>query len=153
MIFCSKLSKFRFDRTLEKFDYFCGKKFDMKKLIFAILLLVSFSGNSQVTIVKDPRIDDLVKAQIPAANPEIIGYRLQLAFDTNKGFIDDARSRFAAMFPKVDTYVEFIAPHYFLKVGDFRTQLEAEKIKVSTTQQFPTCFVVKEKINLPRIDQ
>ncbi|MNJ83710.1 hypothetical protein D3C87_11320 [compost metagenome] len=126
----------------------------MKNVILVVsLVLVSFSGNTQVTIVKDSRIDELVKAQGQAATPEISGYRLQLTFDTSKSQIDDARSRFAAMFPKVDTYVEFVAPHYFLKVGDFRTQLEAEKVKASSTQQFPTCFVVKEKINLPRIDQ
>lgn len=126
----------------------------MKNVILvASLVLVSFYGNTQVTIVKDSRIDELVKAQGQAATPEISGYRLQLTFDTSKGQIDDARSRFAAMFPKVDTYVEFVAPHYFLKVGDFRTQLEAEKVKAASTQQFPTCFVVKEKINLPRIDQ
>jgi hypothetical protein len=76
-----------------------------------------------------------------------------LAFDSNKSFIDDARSKFAAQFPKVDTYLEFVAPHYFLKVGDFRTQLEAEKVKAATSAQFPTGFIVKEKINLPRIDQ
>lgn len=126
----------------------------MEKLILiTVLSLISYFGNAQVTIVKDARIDDLVKAEAQSGTPEITGYRLQLAFDTNKSFIDDARSKFASMFPKVDTYVEFVAPHYFLKVGDFRTQLEAEKVKASTTQQFPTCFVVKEKINLPRIDQ
>lgn len=126
----------------------------MEKLILiTVLSLISYFGNAQVTIVKDGRIDDLVKAEAQSGTPEITGYRLQLAFDTNKSFIDDARSKFASMFPKVDTYVEFVAPHYFLKVGDFRTQLEAEKVKASTTQQFPTCFVVKEKINLPRIDQ
>lgn len=126
-------------------------------LLIASFAWISAAANAQVTIVKDSRIDDLVRAQgqvvAPATGPEINGYRLQLTFDTSKGAIDEARSRFAAMFPKVDTYVEFIAPHYFLKVGDFRTQLEAEKVKAATTQQFPTCFVVKEKINLPRIDQ
>lgn len=130
----------------------------MKKTILSSLLaLISYCGNSQVTIVKDSRIDDLVKAQgqviPPATTQEIIGYRLQLAFDSNKSLIDESRAKFVSMFPKVDTYVEFIAPHFFLKVGDFRTQLEAEKIKASTGAQFPTGFVVKEKINLPRIDQ
>lgn len=123
-------------------------------ILITILLFISHFGNAQVTIVKDSRIDDLVRAQGQSSQiSEIIGYRLQLAFDSNKSFIDDARSKFAAMYPKVDTYVEFVAPHYFLKVGDFRTQLEAEKVKAGTAAQFPTGFVVKEKINLPRIDQ
>jgi len=126
----------------------------MKKgFLIATLLLISYAGKAQVTVVKDSRIDELVKAQGQNATPEINGYRLQLAFDSNKSFIDDSRAKFAAQFPKVDTYVEFVAPHYFLKVGDFRTQLEAEKVKAATSAQFPTCFVVKEKINLPRIDQ
>ncbi len=124
-----------------------------KVILITILSVISYFGNAQVTIVKDDRIDELVKAQGQANTPEISGYRLQLAFDSNKSFIDDARSKFAAQFPKVDTYVEFVAPHYFLKVGDFRTQLEAEKVKAGTAAQFPTGFVVKEKINLPRIDQ
>lgn len=130
----------------------------MKKTILSsLLVLICYCGNSQVTIVKDSRIDDLVKAQSqivpPATTQEIMGYRLQLAFDSNKSFIDESRAKFVSMFPKVDTYVEFIAPHFFLKVGDFRTQLEAEKVKTATAAQFPTGFVVKEKINLPRIDQ
>lgn len=130
----------------------------MEKLILITALsFISCFGNAQVTIVKDSRIDDLVNAQGQTASTGaslgINGYRLQLAFDTNKPFIDDARSKFVSMFPKVDTYVEFVAPHYFLKVGDFRTQLEAEKVKAGTAQQFPTGFIVKEKINLPRIDQ
>lgn len=124
-----------------------------KVILITVLSFISYFGNAQVTIVKDGRIDELVKAQGQSNVPEITGYRLQLAFDSNKSFIDDARSKFAAQFPKVDTYVEFIAPHYFLKVGDFRTQLEAEKVKAGTAAQFPTGFVVKEKINLPRIDQ
>jgi hypothetical protein len=128
--------------------------FAMEKVILITMLsVISYFGNAQVTIVKDGRIDDLVKAQGQSSAAEISGYRLQLAFDSNKSYIDDARSKFAAQFPKVDTYVEFIAPHYFLKVGDFRTQLEAEKVKAATAAQFPTGFVVKEKINLPRIDQ
>lgn len=128
----------------------------MKKVILITgLSIISSFGNAQVTIVKDSRIDDLVRAQgqSTTSTPEISGYRLQLAFDSNKSFIDDARSKFSAQFPKVDTYVEFVAPHYFLKVGDFRTQLEAEKVKAATVSQFPTGFIVKEKINLPRIDQ
>jgi hypothetical protein len=39
-----------------------------------------------------------------------------------------------------------------LKVGDFRSKQEAEKIKSSLVRDFPACFVVKEMVNLPRID-
>lgn len=130
----------------------------MRILIIAALLVCGNSfAQGEVKIVKDNRIDALVRNEStivpPATSPQITGYRIQLFFDTSKSSVDDARARFVAMFPKVDTYVSFTAPHYFLKVGDFRTQMEAEKVKSATDGSFPTSFIVKEKVNLPRIDQ
>ena len=120
-------------------------------------VLISLSSNAQIEVKKDPRIDGLVKMQSTPVAPEtsvlINGYRLQLAFDSEKNVVEDARTKFSSMYPKVDTYLEFKAPHYFLKVGDFRTQLEAEEIKANTGSLFPTALIVKEKVNLPRIDQ
>ena len=129
----------------------------MKKWIAITVLMFAGKLQAQITVIKDERIDALVKAQSvitpPANSPQISGYRIQLIFDSDKAIIDDARAKFLAQFPKVDTYVEFTAPHYFLKVGDFRTQLEAERVKAAVQAQFPTAFIAKEKINLPRIDQ
>jgi hypothetical protein len=56
------------------------------------------------------------------------------------------------MYPKVDTYIIYNAPNYFLKVGNFRTRLEAEKVKSTVDRDFQTNFIVKELIYLPRID-
>jgi hypothetical protein len=122
-----------------------------------LFCMISVSSMCQVTVEKDERINELVKNQSvvtpPATVPQMSGYRLQVTFDSDKSVVDEARAKFIATYPKVDTYVEFIAPHYFLKVGDFRTQMEAEGVKAAMQAQFPLCFVVKEKINLPRIDQ
>lgn len=130
---------------------------------FGILLIVLLSSISNlfsqgnVEIIKDPRIDGLVRKQgmiiPPATAPQLPGYRVQLFFDSDRKSVDDARSRFISSYPKVDSYVIYNAPNYFLKVGDFRTQLEAEKVKDALMREFPTSFIVKEMINLPRIDQ
>ena len=118
-------------------------------------LLVAQEGD--VNVIKDNRIDALVKKQSeitpPDVKPHIDGFRVQLYFDSEKSMINDARSRFIARFPKVDTYVEYNAPNYFLKVGDFRTRLEAEKVKAAVEAEFPTSFIIKEEINLPRLDK
>jgi hypothetical protein len=131
------------------------------KLIFGVCLTFiscfSFSQKGDVEIIKDPRIDALIKQEgaiiPPATSPQMVGYRIQLFFDSDKSAVDDARNRFINSFPKVDTYVIYNAPNYFLKVGDFRTHNDAEKVKSAIDSQFPTSFIVKEKINLPRIDQ
>lgn len=125
-------------------------------LISIFFSIISFSQENQIEIIKDYRIDALVKKQgeiiPPASVPQIIGYRIQLFFDTEKKAVDDARAKFISMYPKVDTYVTYTAPNYFLKVGNFRTHLEAEKVKTSVDKEFPTNYIIKELINLPRID-
>lgn len=120
-----------------------------------LLVFQSFSQGS-VEIIRDPRVDNLVRKQgeiiPPAIAPQINGYRVQLFFDSNKTLVDQARVKFVSQFPKIDTYIIYNAPNYFLKVGDFRNEMEADRIKQEVTSQFPTSFVVKEKVNLPRID-
>ena len=115
------------------------------------------ANGGDVKVIKDNRVGALVENQSkitpPDVKPKIDGFRVQLYFDSDKGNINSARARFIAQFPKVDTYVEYNAPNFFLKVGDFRTRLEAEKIKAEIEGQFPTSFIIKEKINLPRLDK
>jgi len=78
---------------------------------------------------------------------------VQLYFDSDRGNINDARSRFISRFPKIDTYVEFKTPNFFLKVGDFRTRLEAEKVKAAIETEFPASFIIKEDVFLPRLEK
>ena len=133
------------------------KRMKLFVVIAAVLILQnSFGQNGNVEIIKDIRIDDLIKQQSaiipPSTVPQITGYRIQLFFDTERNLVDEARSKFVTAYPKIDTYIVYTAPNYFLKVGNFRTRLEAEKIKSTIDREFPTNFIVKELIYLPRID-
>jgi hypothetical protein len=125
-------------------------------LFFLSCLNISWSQSGNVTIVKDERIENIIKSKSqiipPATSPQISGYRVQLVFDSNKKIVDDARSKFVSSNTKIDTYILYNAPNFILKVGDFRTKIEADRLKDAMMRDFPTCFVVKEMINLPRID-
>lgn len=127
-------------------------------LLFGILFhFSSVAQSGEVEVIKDARIDGLVRKQgmvvPPTTSPQITGYRVQLFFDSDRKLVDEARSKFIAAYPKIDTYVIFTAPNYILKVGDFRSELEAERVKDNLFKDFPTSFIVKELVNLPRIDQ
>jgi hypothetical protein len=131
----------------------------MRTTIFILFNVIAFSVFSQadnVKIIKDDRIESLIRQKSviipPATSPQISGYRIQLIFDSNKQLVDDARSKVVSSNQHLDTYILYNAPHFVLKVGDFRSKQEAEKIKSSLVRDFPTCFVVKEMVNLPRID-
>jgi hypothetical protein len=132
----------------------------MKYFLITILFFqIGFfrAQGAKINISVDSRIESLVKKQgtaiPPAVNPMIYGYRVQLYFDSDKTTVDEMRVRFIQSMPKIDTYIEFNTPNFVLKVGDFRTMLEAEKIRDKSMADFPTSFIVKEYVNLPRIDR
>ena len=137
-------------------------KIEFKKISVLILGLVMsvnllFGQEGNIEIVKDSRINALVEKQSevipPAINPQIDGFRIQLFFDSDKSQINSAKAKFMSYYKTIDTYVTYNAPNFFLKVGDFRTRLEAEKIKAEIEAEFPTSFIVTEKINLPRLEK
>jgi hypothetical protein len=130
----------------------------MRHLLFLFSIIISqftIGQTGNVEIIKDARIDVLVKKQglivPPATSPQISGYRVQLAFDSDKKLIEELRTKFTLSFPNEGCYIEFKAPNFFLKAGDYRTQLEAEKMKDAIVREFPSSFIIKEMINLPKI--
>lgn len=108
------------------------------------------SSIGSIDVLADSRIQNLVALE--KSIDEITGYRLQICFDSNKKVIDEARDRFLKLYPLIATYVEFEAPHFNLKVGDFRTRLEAEKVKRKVFGEFVICIIHQDLIQLPRID-
>ena len=106
------------------------------------------AGN--IDILADSRIDNLVSLEQNI--DEMPGYRLQICFDSDKRVIDEARDRFLKLYPLTATYVEFNAPHFNLKVGDYRTRLEAEKVKRQIFGEFVICIIHEDLIQLPRLD-
>jgi hypothetical protein len=107
----------------------------MKILFYLSILVITNAVFAQgdVQVIKDARINALVEKQSkvtpPDIKPQIDGFRVQIFFDSDKTVINNARSKVIAQFPKTDTYITYNAPNFFLKAGDFRTRLEAEKFK------------------------
>ena len=131
-----------------------------KQVIFTLMIVVtSFIGFTQgsIDVSKDDRLDALVDKQSavipPKVKTQIDGYRIQLFFDQERTAINAARSNFLSKYPRIPTYVDYQAPYYYLKVGDFRTHLEAVRIKSTVKADFQTSFVIKEKVYLPQIEK
>lgn len=119
------------------------------KISIIFLFINSFSLTAQVNVVKDNRIDEKIQNK---AQKQILGYRVQICFDSDKVLVDQMRAKFISQYPKIDTYITFDAPNFNLKVGDFRTQIEAEKLKEKIVADYSITIIHKELINLPRVD-
>ena len=127
----------------------------MKK-IFSLTAFLIFLFNyghlsCQVVMKMDPKIKRLTYNRA-SQNKVSIGYRIHLTFDENVKLIQDNRVQVISRFPGIDTYIIFKTPAFYLEVGNFRSKHEAELVRKKLRSQFPMSSVVKQKIEMPRIE-
>jgi hypothetical protein len=105
------------------------------------------SPGGQLEIIQDSRIDTLVSRHIwlNQYHQEMEGYRIQIFFD--------AGNKFLSMSPDstISAYITFKEPYYRVRVGDFRTRLDAERFLQLIKPSYPNAFPIKEQINLPKL--
>ena len=51
-------------------------------------------------------------------------------------------------FPDLSSYVEYEEPYYKLRIGDFKTRLEATFFMQQVTPLYSGAFIVKDKIRI-----
>ncbi len=89
-------------------------------------------------------------------NGRMAGYRVQVFSDNNaRTAKSEARSKqriISSRFPKYQTYVIYTSPYWRLKVGDFRTQQEANNAAEELRKAFPSYSkeirIVRDRVNI-----
>jgi hypothetical protein len=136
-------------------------------LVFSVLL---FSGaaeegftqgkdkeKGQVQIIQDDKVDLLVSKhiQINQNRNGIDGYRIQIFFDSGNNSKTKAQSifeGFKAKYPDERAYLSFKSPNYKVRVGDFRTRLDAQRFLNDIIDEYPNAWIIADMINLPKVD-
>jgi len=130
----------------------------MKRLFYSFLILVfGCSAYAQVTgenIVADPEINRLVEKHIYLNQHQstLDGWRVQIFFDSganSKKRATDILNRFNNQYTDSKAYLSFKEPYYRVRVGDFRTRLEAEGFMKTIQAEYPNAFATADKINPP----
>jgi hypothetical protein len=107
----------------------------------------------KVDVVQDARIGTLVQKHIYIGEEtKIEGYRVQIFYDSGNNSKNRAfakKGQFIAQHSGVGAYLSFQSPNYKVRVGDFRTRMDAEGFKVRISGTFTDAFVVKDEINYP----
>ncbi|MDP4148877.1 MAG: SPOR domain-containing protein [Bacteroidota bacterium] len=109
-----------------------------------------------VIVHKDPRVDDLVRKQIQIneettrdSRRNIPGFRIQVINSTDRNKVFAAKTRIYQEFPDLKPYLLYQAPNYKLRVGNFRTQEEAEEFEKQLTRLFPSgLFIIRDVIEV-----
>ena len=110
------------------------------------------------TLYADPRIERLL--EIKTINqkefPGIAGFRIQLFYGSGAQSRKQAASiqaEFLKLYPTIGCYEVFQTPNFKVRVGDFRSKLEATKFLKDVKDDFPDAYIVKDKILLPKLEE
>lgn len=119
--------------------------------LLATTLVRAQTHEATTTIVQDARIDSLMARHIDfnKANPTTEGWRVQIYFESgnnSKQLATNARVRFLEDFPDYGAYLTFNEPYYKVRVGDFRTRMDAEGFRQMIITEFPNAYVVPDKV-------
>ena len=103
----------------------------MKRLFLAIALTaICAVATAQVRVVGDVAADRMVEKHVELNNKvkTIPGYRVQIGSfsgTSSKANAFALRDKFVEDYPEVQAYIVFDEPNFKVKVGDFRSRLEA----------------------------
>jgi hypothetical protein len=135
-----------------------------RTFLFSFFLLITVAAHSQsakdtstygkVEYIQDQQITTLINKHIICSenSKTISGYRVQIHFGSEREKAKEIRTKFLKAFPDMNAYELYQQPNFKIRVGDFRTKLEAQKFQKMVTAEFPSSFVVSDDIQLPKIN-
>jgi hypothetical protein len=144
---------------------FLFMRFFREVVIIALLFIqpvVLFSqvinnDTGTIRIIKDDKVDLLIArhVQINQLNNGVDGFRIQVFFDSGNNSKTNARSiydAFISKYPSIRAYLTFKAPNYKVRVGDFRTKLDAQRFLNEIISDYPNAWIIADQINLPQVE-
>ena len=161
-----KISVFTFKVLIFLFNKIC-----LMKRVLLILGFISFmfcvnsqNINDNINIIQDSRIDTLINTHIiinenKLSNPEndgISGYRINIFFDSgnnSKSMAEKTKENFIEKYPGTGVYISFRSPFYYVRIGDYRTKIEAEAFFRKINKYYPNAWIIKDEINFPLLDK
>lgn len=87
-----------------------------------------------------------------ALKETIPGFRLQIHSGGDRDKAREVKAKFLAANPGWSAYESYQSPNFRVRVGDFRSRLEASKALKSVVAEFPSAFVVEDDIHLPPLE-
>ncbi|MEI6456362.1 MAG: SPOR domain-containing protein [bacterium] len=118
---------------------------------------VAGSDSGKVEFIQDEKVGLLVSKHITINQNmgTIDGYRVQIFSDSGNNSKTQAQAAsdgFVAKYPNVNAYLTFKSPNYRVRVGDFRSRLDAQRFLSEITDDYPNAFIISDNINLPKVE-
>lgn len=127
----------------------------MKRFFVLILLSITFSFALAQGSVRYDIEPGIVRIQEDYINNwrkvgEINGYRIQIAAYSgvnSKSQAEIARNTFNNLFPYTRSYLIYNEPYFKVRVGNYRSRLQAYKDLENIRLTYPSAYIVPDKIS------
>lgn len=130
--------------------FFCSIIFIFFSQFICAQKTISDTGN--VEIVQEYKVKELVNKHIEInSKAPIKGYRIKIHFGSDKNKAKEIKAKFISKFPDIPAYEKYDQPNFNIRVGDFRTKLEAYKALKEIQLEFPSSFLVQDEIEMPKL--
>jgi hypothetical protein len=140
----------------------------MQKMLIVLFLFLAQKTFAQVAgedsnfvvVHKDPRIEELIRKQIQIneettrdSRRSMPGFRIQVISSTDRQKVYAAKTRIYQQFPELKPYLLSQSPNFKLRVGNFKTQEEAEEYEKQLSSLFPTgLYIIRDIIEVKPSD-
>ena len=110
----------------------------------------------RVEITEDIQIQNLLQKHI-RLNPEVYvlkGYRIQIYFNSGYNAREEAlriKSEFEVLYPQIPTYLTHQTPFFKIRVGNFRTRVDALRFIRQIENEYKGSWIVEDKIEFPNL--
>ncbi|TXN37085.1 SPOR domain-containing protein [Flagellimonas hymeniacidonis] len=117
----------------------------MKTPLFIAFLIGSLfqisAQEGSITIDQDPRIDELVTLYA-SVNSKADFYQIQVGFGSYQK-AQNLKTKVDIDFPGWYSKIEFESPTYRVRLGKFKTKLEAERKYIEVRKKYPDAMLLK----------
>ncbi|MBR7027362.1 MAG: SPOR domain-containing protein [Bacteroidales bacterium] len=111
------------------------------------------TGQGTITIDQPSSlVSAMVTHKTRNASKQMNGYRVRIFFDNSRNaraISEQVAGSFSAIYPSVAVYREYENPYFKVTVGNFRTKADATRFLNTIKGQFPSGFIVRERITYP----
>ena len=118
--------------------------------------LFAQTNSGSVVVHKDARVDSLISKQIQIneettrdSRRNIPGYRILVLTSNDRNKVFNAKVQIYQEYPELQSYIMYQAPNYKLKLGNFKTQDEAQPYIDKLSKIYPTgVYIIHEMIEV-----
>ncbi len=111
-----------------------------------------------IHLYQEDRLNDLLERyrNVNIKRNGMDGFRIQIFFESGRlarGNAYKAKAKFLSNYQGISAYVDYQAPFFKVRVGDYRTKREAQILYKKLRRQFPDAYITPiETIYLPAIN-